>query len=123
MAELKGPGNSAIGIARKDALKPNTPPVQSKPAPTVDPVIAAERRASYNQGKHDKGMQNFWHGALFTLVCVAIGSFFTFMIDAGNRERNMIESRVAVTGAISNAKLLAEENALPRPVVEPETQK
>jgi hypothetical protein len=116
MAEFKTPAGQ-IGIARQ-APKPQVPPAQPK---TTDQLLRESiYREGYEKGRHEKGVKNFWHGSVFTLVIMGVSSLFIFMVDAGNRERNMIESRVAVTGAISNAKLLAEENALPRAVVEPD---
>jgi len=119
MVEVKTPAGQ-IGIARQ-APKPQVTPAQPK---TPEQLLRESIfREGYEKGRHEKGMRNFWHGSVFTIVIMGISALFIFVVDAGNRERNMIESRVAVTGAISNAKLLAEENALPRPVVEPESVK
>lgn len=122
MAESTQPGKAPIGIIKGPA--PKTPPQTQTVVKTADQLLReAAYREGYNKGLHDKSMKNFWHGALAMLVCVSIGAFFTYMIEGANREQNMIESRVAVGAAISNAKLLSESEAMKAPVVEPEGQK
>lgn len=120
MPEIKGPANQAIGIARQ-APKPQTPPAQPK---TPEQLLRESiYREGYEKGRHEKGTKNFWHGSLFTIVIMGISALFIYMLNAANLDRQMLESKIAVTGAISNAKLLTEQNALNAPVVEPEGQK
>lgn len=117
MAEIKTPAG-AIGIVQKSQAP--KPPATQNVVKTADQLLReASYREGYNKGLHDKSMKNFWHGAIAMLVCVSIGAFFTYMIEGANREQNMIESRVAVGAAISNAKLLSESEAMKAEVVEP----
>lgn len=123
MAEIKTPAG-ALGIVSKGQT-PKTPPATQNVVKTADQLLReAAYREGYNKGLHDKSMKNFWHGAVAMLICISIGAFFTYMIEGANREQNMIESRVAVGAAISNAKLLGEADAKPADVVDvPDRQK
>lgn len=122
MAEIKGPGNSAFGMVKGPA--PKAPPATQNVIKTADQLLReAAFREGYNKGLHDKSMKNFWHGAFAAFICIAIGAFFTYLIQGANREQNMIESRVAVGAAISNAKLLNEADAMKADVVDPEAPK
>ena len=113
MAELKA-GTQAVGIARQ---APKAPQAPAQPKTDAEKLQDARYLQGYEKGKHDKAMSNFWHGAIAAFICISIGATFTYLIQGANREQNMIDSRVAVGAAISNARLLDEASAMQAPVM------
>lgn len=103
MAEPTQPGKAPIGIIKGPA--PKTPPQTQTVIKSAEQLLReATFREGYNKGLHEKGMRNFWHGMGVAIVLMAIGSGFTYFVEASNREQGMVTQTLAVDTALSTAR-------------------